>query len=126
MTIQSEQTSSDLLSKSFEPQDIESRWYARWEQSGYFSAGKVDQIYLALRMAIAEVVYKKDGADPLPLILDDALDQFDGARGRRTLKKLMQSADTHGHQVLFASCHERIRDYVQKAGGTVIDMDQKA
>lgn len=97
----------------------------RWDR-GYFSAGKVDQIYLALRMAIAEVVYKKDGADPLPLILDDALDQFDGARGRRTLKKLMQSADTHGHQVLFASCHERIRDYVQKAGGTVIDMDQKA
>ncbi len=27
------------LTKSFEPKDIESRWYPRWEESGYFSAG---------------------------------------------------------------------------------------
>ncbi|MFT0850984.1 valine--tRNA ligase [Achromobacter sp. F4_2707] len=40
MTTQSEQTSSDLLSKSFEPQEIESRWYAHWEKSGYFQAGR--------------------------------------------------------------------------------------
>ena len=96
----------------------------RWER-GYFSAGKVDQIYLALRMAIAEVVYKKENADPLPLILDDALDQFDGERGRRTLQKLMRSAKTHGHQVLFASCHERIRDFVTDERGTVVDMDRR-
>ncbi len=40
MTTQSEQTSSDLLAKSFEPQDIESRWYAHWEKSGLFRAGR--------------------------------------------------------------------------------------
>src|SRR5690606_13829155 len=40
MTTQSDQNSSDLLSKSFEPREIESRWYARWENSGYFRAGK--------------------------------------------------------------------------------------
>ncbi len=27
------------LAKSFEPADIESRWYARWENAGYFKAG---------------------------------------------------------------------------------------
>jgi valyl-tRNA synthetase len=27
------------LAKSFEPKDIESRWYPRWEESGYFKAG---------------------------------------------------------------------------------------
>ncbi len=27
------------LAKSFEPKDIEARWYPRWEQSGYFKAG---------------------------------------------------------------------------------------
>jgi valyl-tRNA synthetase len=27
------------LAKSFEPADIESRWYPQWEQSGYFGAG---------------------------------------------------------------------------------------
>jgi len=28
------------LPKSFEPRDIESRWYERWAASGYFSAGQ--------------------------------------------------------------------------------------
>ena len=27
------------LSKSFEPAEVENRWYARWESAGYFSAG---------------------------------------------------------------------------------------
>jgi len=27
------------LTKSFEPKDIESRWYPKWEESGYFEAG---------------------------------------------------------------------------------------
>jgi valyl-tRNA synthetase len=27
------------LAKSFEPKDIESRWYPKWEESGYFKAG---------------------------------------------------------------------------------------
>ncbi len=27
------------LTKSFEPKDIESRWYPKWEESGYFNAG---------------------------------------------------------------------------------------
>ncbi len=27
------------LTKSFEPKDIESRWYPKWEESGYFKAG---------------------------------------------------------------------------------------
>ena len=29
------------LSKSFEPADIERRWYAHWEAAGYFSAGHI-------------------------------------------------------------------------------------
>jgi len=38
-------TNSDLndpaqLSKSFEPQEIESRWYAEWERRGYFRGGR--------------------------------------------------------------------------------------
>jgi len=28
------------LTKSFEPHDIESRWYAQWERRGYFQAGR--------------------------------------------------------------------------------------
>ncbi|HEY0294591.1 MAG TPA: valine--tRNA ligase, partial [Bordetella sp.] len=33
-------TDSPELAKSFEPAEIESRWYAQWEQRGYFQAGR--------------------------------------------------------------------------------------
>jgi len=39
MTPASEKESREL-SKSFEPADIESRWYAEWEKRGYFRAGR--------------------------------------------------------------------------------------
>lgn len=32
-------TDSPELSKSFEPAELESRWYAEWEKRGYFAAG---------------------------------------------------------------------------------------
>ena len=28
------------LSKSFEPADLEARWYTEWEKRGYFAAGQ--------------------------------------------------------------------------------------
>ncbi|NYT61330.1 valine--tRNA ligase [Alcaligenaceae bacterium] len=33
-------TDSEQLPKSFEPQEIEARWYAEWERRGYFSGGQ--------------------------------------------------------------------------------------
>ncbi|WP_353152127.1 class I tRNA ligase family protein, partial [Pollutimonas bauzanensis] len=33
-------TEPEQLSKSFEPQEIETRWYAEWERRGYFSGGQ--------------------------------------------------------------------------------------
>src|SRR5690606_37282857 len=40
MTSNSASRNPDQLSKSFEPQDLESRWYAEWEARGYFRGGK--------------------------------------------------------------------------------------
>ncbi|TEA77333.1 valine--tRNA ligase [Allopusillimonas ginsengisoli] len=40
MTSNSATSHPDQLSKSFEPQDLESRWYAEWEARGYFRGGK--------------------------------------------------------------------------------------
>ncbi|MGG4774991.1 valine--tRNA ligase [Paenalcaligenes sp. Me52] len=40
MTNASTTSNTDQLAKSFEPSDIESRWYARWEKSGFFSGGQ--------------------------------------------------------------------------------------
>ncbi len=33
------QNESQELSKSFEPAEIEARWYAEWERRGYFEGG---------------------------------------------------------------------------------------
>ena len=40
MTTNPSQNDSDQLAKSFEPQQIESHWYAQWERKGYFTGGR--------------------------------------------------------------------------------------
>ncbi|MAO50883.1 MAG: valine--tRNA ligase [Pusillimonas sp.] len=40
MTSSSSKQDLDQLPKSFEPQDIESRWYPEWERRGYFTGGQ--------------------------------------------------------------------------------------
>lgn len=40
MTSSSTKQDLDQLPKSFEPQEIESRWYPEWEQRGYFKGGQ--------------------------------------------------------------------------------------
>ena len=40
MTTNPSQNDTDQLAKSFEPQQIESHWYAQWERKGYFKGGQ--------------------------------------------------------------------------------------
>ena len=40
MTTNSALQDPEQLSKSFEPQEIEARWYAEWERRGYFAGGR--------------------------------------------------------------------------------------
>lgn len=69
--------------------------------SGYYSRGTRDQIWLALRLAIAELLLKQD----CPVILDDALVYFDDARLRCALELLQEVAQKR--QVLLFSCQTR-------------------
>lgn len=67
------------------------------------SDGTMDQLYLALRLAVAEVLTPE-----APLILDDALVRFDDER----LKAALNVLKTFGEdkQVILFSCHSRERD----------------
>lgn len=67
------------------------------------SAGALDQLYLAARLAICELVLPADRE--VPLILDDALANFDDARCAAALKWLQQLAKER--QVLLFTCHSR-------------------
>ena len=69
----------------------------------YLSAGALDQLYLAVRLAICELVLP--GGDPIPLILDDALTNFDDGRCAAALRFLRQEAETR--QILLFTCHSR-------------------
>ncbi len=64
------------------------------------SDGTVDQLYLALRLAVAEELTRE-----APLVLDDALVRFDDERMKAALALLEQAAQTR--QVILFSCQGR-------------------
>ncbi len=74
--------------------------------SGVLSRGARDQLYLCLRLALADEI-TADG-EPLPLILDDPLVNFDDQRLAATLRMLCAVADRR--QVLLLTCHQRQAD----------------
>ena len=64
------------------------------------SEGTVDQLYLALRLAVAEELTPE-----APLILDDALVRFDDTRLQAAMDILRQAADSK--QVILFTCQSR-------------------
>ncbi|MBN1394866.1 MAG: AAA family ATPase [Pirellulales bacterium] len=69
------------------------------------SRGTREQLFLSLRLALAES-YARRGA-PLPLILDDVLVNFDADRAKAAAAVLRDFAAA-GHQLLVFTCHEHI------------------
>ena len=72
-------------------------------ESAFISAGALDQLYLALRLAICELALPEE--DPCPLVLDDALVNFDEKRLDAALALLRKLADKR--QILLFTCHGR-------------------
>jgi len=72
------------------------------------SAGTMDQLYLAVRLAICELALKED--QQAPLILDDALIRFDDVRLQYTLDALYEAAQAR--QILLFTCHGREAAYL--------------
>ncbi|MFC0211131.1 AAA family ATPase [Paenibacillus chartarius] len=77
---------------------------------GRLSRGTAEQLYLAMRLAIA-VEYAKEAAPPL--LLDDILVNFDRSRMIRTLELLEDTAKSH-HVLLF-TCHAHIVEEARAA-----------
>ena len=73
------------------------------KEADYFSRGTCDQIYLSMRLALAQLV-SSDG--PMPVFLDDALSQYDDMRAANALKALKSYSESS--QVLFFTCHSSI------------------
>jgi len=73
------------------------------------SAGARDQLYLAARLALVDVV---TGGNPLPLILDDPLVHFDPFRRENTRNLLREVSKKH--QVILLSCHDYYDDWADQ------------
>lgn len=77
------------------------------------SLGALDQLYLAVRLAICETVLPAE--DPPPLVLDDALVRFDDARCHAALDLLYEQSQTR--QILLFTCQHRESSYLAGRSG---------
>ncbi|WP_297872470.1 ATP-binding protein [uncultured Oscillibacter sp.] len=76
-------------------------------ESVLLSAGTADQLYLAVRLAICQLVLPPENA--VPIILDDALSSFDDQRCAAALRWLRKEAEHR--QILLFTCHSREADF---------------
>ena len=73
------------------------------------SQGAADQLYLAVRLAICDMVLPAEKR--VPLVLDDALTSFDDDRLRAALDYLL--AESEKRQILLFTCQKREMAYLQ-------------
>ncbi len=73
------------------------------------SKGTIEQIYMALRLAAADIIFEKDKK---PILLDDAFVMYDNKRMGNTLKFMSENMD----QVILFSCHTREKVMADKLG----------
>ena len=95
-------------------EDKETNSLKEW---GYLSDGTIDQAYLALRLAVAELLAaESENEILLPLLLDDVFAHYDEVRAVNTLewiKTLSSKQVEHDKliQVIFFTCHSSHRHW---------------
>ena len=87
-----------------------------YRDAALLSAGAADQLYLAVRLAICDLVLPAEAQ--VPIILDDALVNFDDERCAAALRYLKEAARTR--QVLLFTCHSREADFFAGDGEVFI------
>lgn len=73
------------------------------------SRGTCEQFYLALRLAVGEIVTQEE---PLPILLDEVFSMYDEKRLEQALRMLAAS----GHQILLFTCQKREEELLKKLG----------
>ena len=78
-----------------------------FRDAALLSAGTLDQLYLAVRLAICQLVLPPE--KQVPIVLDDALANFDDSRCASALRFLKEAA--RDRQILLFTCHSREADF---------------
>lgn len=82
----------------------------RWRDAGRLSYGTAEQVYLLLRIALADHLTR--GHDVCPLLLDDVTVHADADRTREILELLLHVADTR--QVVMFSQEEQVASWARE------------
>jgi uncharacterized protein YhaN len=84
------------------------------------SRGAAEQLYLCLRLGLAEEFSRR--AEPMFLVMDDVLVNFDPVRRRATARLLLEFAERQ--QVLLFTCHPEIEELMreERPGTCVVKM----
>ena len=84
------------------------------------STGTREQLYLAIRLAF--VVHYCRTSEPLPIVMDDVLVNFDPYRARQTLEVLLELSNTA--QILFLTCHDHMLELFRQLipGGRPVEL----
>lgn len=93
------------ISKSFEITVEKSDVFGSREID-YLSSGTADQAYLSLRLALSNLLIESQ--EKLPIILDDALAQYDDKRTKTALQFL--SEYSKNGQIIMFTCHKTLSD----------------
>lgn len=103
------------ISKSFEIA-VEKADVFGTKEIDYLSSGTADQAYLSLRLALCELMAQTD--DRLPVLLDDALAQYDDTRTKTALEFLNEYSKDG--QIIMFTCHNSVLNASKESGANEI------
>ena len=84
----------------------------------FLSTGSLEQLYLSLRLAMAEIMFPEG---KVPLFLDEPFVSYDQERLERVLRYLLSKKDRY--QIFLFTCHEREMEFLRN-NASVITLDQ--
>jgi len=84
----------------------------------YLSSGTADQAYLSLRLAISSLMSGE--GENLPILMDDALAQYDDQRMKTALQYLAEYGENN--QIILFTCHKWLSAEAEKVGATVTEL----
>ena len=91
------------------------------KQPDELSRGTREQLYLALRFGLIRVL--GEHTERLPVVVDEALVNFDSERARLAAQAFSELAQTN--QVLVFTCHRTIVDIFEKVGAQVVEIQRR-
>jgi len=84
----------------------------------YLSSGTADQAYLSLRLAISELM--SGDSEALPVLMDDALAQYDDNRTHTALEFLKEYSKNN--QIILFTCHKAMYNDAQNSGANAVTL----